>query len=577
MVLIRVRASRVAFYYDRFVVEANGGVDVTTSDGMHIHGDVFSMDLRLNRFLVAGNVQVRTPKASLSGAALSDFLNFNRIYFIPITTEPDRWTFLNGDFAHPVPGRIMPGDTFEFANTGGEQPNYIARSIVIGSNSYLRLSGNVEADVLGVLVPTPPFYVSFAPTPALARNSLSGASADLTYQFAGNSNSISALHLRYDAVNHAYASFEQHLAGEHEYAVFSLNPGTSPAKFWNLLTGDTMGSRFQFNTFTQLYTYQYGFGKPWASAQYTVAQASEALPRWSIQATGLFTNYNMLGPGASPVLPNGQTIGELDHPSQVQLSATSFLERIFGTPLYEQYFGGVGFNHDSYVVPTAFGGGGGLQNYGGVYYTTIWDQLVGFTVSLPELEFGNLNSAYDRYLLSASFSKQREWYSVPHHVDTTVFNSTLSRQFTRTVLVYTGYAINNTGDYYLHGGYSVPSPLINGVYDPGFEAFKGVATQRTFSFGLNYVPSPEFTVSMLYHHHDDFPAPVPGLFPLPPLNPLGQFLYANYLGQPPNDLTADVHFQVARHIAFDVARTYYFGFATLKWSPTTIVQLESPQ
>jgi hypothetical protein len=525
------------------------------------------MDLRLNRFLVAGNVRLQTANASLSGAALSDYLNFNRIYFIPVTAEPDRWTFLNGDFAHPVPGRVMPGDTFDFANTAGEQPNYIARSAVIGSDSYLRLSGGVEANILGVWLPSPPFYVSFAPTPALARNSLSGADADLTYQFAGNANSISAVHLRYDPINHAYVSVEQHLAGEHEYAVFSVNPLTAPAKFWNLLTGDTMGQRFQINTFTQLYTYQYGLSEPYASAQYTYLTAAESLPRWSLQAFASFTNFNLGGRGG--VFGNHQTAGELDHPTQLQLTATSFQERIFGSPFYEQYFVGAGFNHDSL--------GNGLQNYGGVAYTTIYDKIVGFTISLPELEFGNLNSAYDRYVLSGSFTKEREWYTVPHHVDTTTLAMTLSRQISRTIGIYTGYSVLNTGDYYLHGGYSVSSPIVNGVYDPGFLAFKGVATQRTFSFATNYVPSPEFTVSLLYRHHDDFPAPTPGVFPFPPLNPLGQFLYPNYLGQPPNDLTGDVHFQVARHLAFDVARTYYFGYPTLKWSPSLLVQLESPQ
>lgn len=576
-VLIRVRANRIAFYYNRFVVEADGNVDVRTSDGLRLRGQAFSMDLRLNRFLVAGNVQVRAANASLSCAAVSDFLTFRRVYAIPVTNRPDRWTFLDDDFSHPIPGRVMPGDAFEFASTGSDTPSFVASSVTIGATSFVRLTGGVRADVLGRLVPVPPFYVNFAPTPALARNSLSGASADLTYQFAGNANSISALHVRYDSTNHLYAAFEEHVAGEHEYAVFSLNPATAPGKFWNLITGDTIGSRFQLNSFTQLYTFQYGFGKPYASAQYTLAQASEALPRWSIQATGLFTNYNMLGTGTPTTLPNGQTVGELDHPTQVQVTATSFQERIFGSPFYEQYFVGAGFAHDSDVVPGSTVGQAGLQYYGGVYYTTIWDRVAGFTIQLPQLQFGNLNSAYDRYVVSSTFSKQRQWYSVPHHVDTTTFNATISRQVTRPFGVYAGYGTLNTGDYYLHGGYAVSSPLINGVYAPGFQAFKGVATQRTFSFGTNYVPSPEFTVSLLYRHHDDFPVPVPGLFPLPPLNPLGQFIYSTFLGQPPNDLTGDVHFQVAPHLAFDVARTYYFGFATLKWSPTTLVQLESPQ
>ncbi|MHB8434132.1 MAG: hypothetical protein ACYDCA_11140 [Candidatus Tyrphobacter sp.] len=561
---IRLHADRIGFYYDRFIIQADGHVRVRTSDGMEISGDSFSMDLKLNRFLVAGDVHLKTPTGSYDGAAVSDYLDFNRVYFIPVTSEPDRWTFLNSDFAHALHGREMPGDTFDFANTQGMRPDLTAHAAVVGATSYVRFEG-VTSYLVGLGFPLPSFYVSFAPTPALARNSLSGAWADLTYQATGNANSITAFHTRYDPTNHIYESFEQHFAGQHEYAVFSLNPATAPAKFWNLVTGDTIGSRFQLNTFTQLYTYQYGFGKPHAAAQYTIVQASQALPRWSLQAYANLTNFNLLGPGATGGLPNGETVGELDHPSQLELNASSSPERIFGSPFYEQLTFGAGFAHDSY--------GNGLQGYGGVTYTTIWNQLVGFTISLPQLEFGNINSRYDHYILSGSFTKQRQWYSVPHHVDTTSFVATLSRQITHTIGVYAGYSVLNTGDYYLRGGYSVSSPLINGVYDPGFQAFKGVATQRTFTFATNYVPSPEFTLSLTYRHHDDFPAPVPGVFPLPLLNPLGQFISANWLGQPPNELTPEVHVRVSKHIALDVARTYYFGFATLKWSPSVLLQV----
>jgi hypothetical protein len=136
--LIHLKAKQIAFYYDRFVVTAQGNVALTTSDGLQVRGDVFTMDLRLNRFLVAGDVRVRTKVGSYSGVALSDFIDFDRVYFIPVTSEPDRWTFLDGDFAHPVLGRVMPGDAFEFASTGGETPSYVASGAVIGANAYLR-------------------------------------------------------------------------------------------------------------------------------------------------------------------------------------------------------------------------------------------------------------------------------------------------------------------------------------------------------------------------------------------------------------------------------------------------------
>ena len=72
------------------------------------------MDLKLNRFLVAGHVHVLGPTGSISAAAFSDYLDFSREYVLPVTSAPDRWTYLGTDFAHPIKGREMPGDVFFF-------------------------------------------------------------------------------------------------------------------------------------------------------------------------------------------------------------------------------------------------------------------------------------------------------------------------------------------------------------------------------------------------------------------------------------------------------------------------------
>ncbi|MGA8533617.1 MAG: hypothetical protein WB615_05870, partial [Candidatus Tumulicola sp.] len=79
--IVRLTADHVAFYYDTFLIEADGNVRVQTSDGFSASGDAFSMDLKLNRFLVAGHVTLSAGGEQRSGAALSDFLDFNRIYF----------------------------------------------------------------------------------------------------------------------------------------------------------------------------------------------------------------------------------------------------------------------------------------------------------------------------------------------------------------------------------------------------------------------------------------------------------------------------------------------------------------
>ena len=352
--VVRLRADRIAFYYDRYLVEADGHVQLQTSNGMTITGDAFSMDLRLNRFVISSHVHLRSRGGNIDGAAVADLMDFDRIYFVPVITKPDRWTYENGDFTHPLKGRQMPGDVFYFPDVSGTHLSLTARSAVLASKEYVKFVG-VRTYFLNQGVPLPSYYVYFGTSQDLAENSLSGANFDATWNFAGNANSISALHFRYDYYNNAYIGFEQHLAGNgpHEYAVFSVNPATKEDKYWNLITGEHIGSKFEIDTFTQLYTFQKWLEMPSASAQTTYVTLTQAFHRSYIQGFFNTTNYNMIGPTA-PYSPN--------HPNYATLTWTSYNNQIDKLPLYLQTRFSMGYNHDAY----------GLQNYGGV---TVHDDL----------------------------------------------------------------------------------------------------------------------------------------------------------------------------------------------------------
>ncbi len=592
--IVRLTANHIAFYYDTFLIEADGNVQVRTSDGFSASGDAFSMDLKLNRFLVAGHVTLRSGKDQRSGAALSDFLDFNRIYFVPVTTAPDRWTFLNGDLAHPAMGRVMPGDTFAFPQVP-KDPSITASEAVIGTRSYARFAG-AAAYVGGVGLPLGSYVVNFSPNQYFAQNSLTGANFDATWNFAGNNNSLSALHLRYDTFNHTYLAFEQHFVGEHEYAIFSVNPLTKQDRFFNLTAYEKLGQHFQIQTFTQFNLNQDIFftTPPFSETQTTYVNMTAAFPHSYAQLNSNFTNYNLLGPGQiNPRNPVGP--GNLSHPSQIQLTATSFQNRIGKLPLYEQIYGGYGFNHDSvgsnqYNQPTPIAVSG-LQSYGGscvfakgaqpvpcpTTYTTIWNTVFGFNLFTPSVKIGNRDNPYQDYYLNATFNKQRQWNSLPHRIDNTTTTVSLSRQFSRPVNAYLNYQIQNTGDYYLQGGYPACTvnndPLKGPLCPQSLTSFRGVSTLRTLSLGAVYDPNPEFNISLVGRHHDDFPIPEPGVFPLPLTNVIGEPLYNNYLGQPPNDLTGDVRFKILPHMVLDVQRIYYFNFGNIRWSPYFIVQV----
>jgi hypothetical protein len=583
--IVRLSADHVAFYYDQFLLEADGHVRVTTSDGFTVYGDAFSMDLKLNRFLVAGHVVLSTPTATVGGAAVSDFLDFNRLYFVPVTTEPDRWTFLNNDLAHPIKGRLMPGDVFYFPLVP-QTPSFTAHQAVIGTRRYVRLA---DASVLlaGAPVPLGSYVVNFSPNQYFAQNSLSGANFDATWNFAGSTNSLSALHIRDDSQNGVYLAFEQHLVGAHDYAIFSINPMTKNSKWFNLQLYEKLGSRFQIQSFTQFNEFQKGFIPPYSAQQTTYVNAVEAFPHSYLQGTAAFTNYNLLGYGSFG-LHNIVGSGNLSHPSSLQLTDTSFQNRIGNLPLYLQTYVSYGFNHDTVgsgeygqpSIPTP-----GLQAYGtpcipqppyknGTYfcpvYTTIYNSILGFNLFTPSIKIGDRDNPYHTFYLNASLNDQRQWHSLPHHINTEVTTFSLSRTFSRPVSAYVSYQVSNTGDYYKEGGYQpcTPGPLC----PASLLAFAGAATLRTLSTAINYAPEPTFNASILFRHHDDFPIPVPGVFTVPVTNQVGQPLYTNYLGQPPNDITPDVRFKIMPHLMLDVSRTYYFHYSTTSWAPGLLVQ-----
>jgi hypothetical protein len=581
--LVRLHADHIAFYYDRFLVEADGHVRVETSDGFSVTGDAFSMDLKLNRFLVAGHVTMTTKSDTVRGAAVADFLDFNRLYVVPVTSEPDRWTFLNNDLQHPAKGRIMPGDTFYFPDVTGT-PSLTASSATISERTYVHFGGAV-AQLGPVPVPLGTYVVNFAPNQYFAQNSLSGANFDATINVAGSNNALTAVHIRYDATNFGpYLAFEQHLVGQHEYAVFSVNPFTKSQKFWNLQLYDLIGSRFQIQTFTQYYTDQVFFGPRKSAAQSTYLSATYAFPHSYLTANGNFTNYNLLGSGIYNAPSNSPNVGSESHPTQLEVTWTSFNNRVGKLPLYEQTFVGYGFNHDS--VGQQYGdvrpNPAGLQEYGGYTYYTVYNSLVGYTLSTPSVKFGNLDNAYDTYYFNASVTAQRQWYTVPHHVNTTTTTASLSRQFDRPIGAYFAYQIQNTNDLYENGSYGsyVPAvtannePVVNcqtNLHSPdcdySYGAFRGASTLRTLNFELNYLPNPDFNFSVLARKHNDFPNPFPRgqIFQTPLNNPIGQPLTYNYLGQPPYDLTPDLRFRVLPHMLLDLQRTYYFNYNNNKW------------
>jgi len=553
---IQLKADRIGFYYDRFVLEADGNVDVRTSNGLHMTGRAFSMDLKLDRFVLAGGVHVDSPAGSQDGAALADFLDFDRVYFVPVTSEPDRWTFLGTDFAHPQLGREMPGDTFFFPDLGDAKPFYVTREATVGAQDYVRL-GSGQMAIAGAYIPEPSFYVNFSRSQHLAENSLAGAEFDATYQFAGTANAISALHFRYDPQNKGYASFEQHIATDKGYAVFSVNPMTRPSKFYDLVLGDQPSKDFGFRSFTQFHTLQYGFAAPVASSQFSFVQLVKAFSKHSLELDARVDNFSLNKPGQGYFNPH--------HDSYLTLSDNTFDHCLWLNKFCSRYRAGLGFVHDP----------AGLQRIGTTTYTHSANSFLGLTAYVPSLALIPNDNPDKRLMLNAYLDKTRNWFASPSHaIDQTNTSFSLSRILdpgTRHLNAYTQYNVQNVGDYYTGDLASVIYPgtdiANNGVLYPGFSAFHGQATFRTWTSGAVYTNGPDFSLAMTYRHHRDFPRATPGFFTLPADTYFQPTIAYNYLGQPPNDLTADVRFRLQPHLSLDLQRTYFFNYQNMRWSP----------
>ncbi len=75
-----MRADVVDYYSNRYILTADGNVSARLSDGTIVTGNTFSMDLKLNRFLIAGNVHLDGPHIHAMGAAFAGYPDISRNY-----------------------------------------------------------------------------------------------------------------------------------------------------------------------------------------------------------------------------------------------------------------------------------------------------------------------------------------------------------------------------------------------------------------------------------------------------------------------------------------------------------------
>jgi hypothetical protein len=544
---IHISAQRIEYYADLAVMIAQGFVQVTQPDGSIVTGDTFSMSLSLRRFLLAGHVRLQTSAGVMNGAAYADFLVFRREYFVPLDPEADRWTFSDYDFAHPSKGRQMPGDAFFIPDVSGSRPYIVASSVTIDANTYARFTPATFVLLDGAVwtFPMPPFTYNFSVNQNFAVNALPGASVDVPFNFAGSPVSLSAIHYRYDQINHSYAALDQHFAWPQAYIAFSLSPATLPAKQWNLLaySRTSLQSALQLNT--QLFTYQYGLTQPLSASGFADVQYLQGARQsaWRFDVTQQYASLlaqpalGYYGNPSHPWIPN--------HPFTAGAQWNGYDQKLLRTGLTYRLSSGYAYDWDTYGIAGTNQTDVSSYNFAGSLYTPVYP--------------GPLGTG-----LNASYSIGQTYLSFPNIIQAQNFTATASRRVSRSTVLIGSIVINSAT---ARNELSIVSPNQATGVPPLPSSSNGLpvvlgpflrATNRAYGLTTVLSPSPNFQFTLAATQSNYSPEQVP--------------LVA---GPPRYALSGDLRARITRVLFLDVQRSYQFNWGGQPWSPQFVFTLTS--
>ena len=566
---IVLKADVVDYYSNRYILTADGHVRARLSDGTVVSGQTFSMDLKLNRFLIAGDVHLDGPTVHLVGAAFAGYPDLDHYYFLSEGDVPDRWTFFGSDYKDDHAGRDQPGDAFYLPDVSGSAPFLVGNSVTIFPKNNVEFGVGSRIRIAGVYTPTPGWVVNFSSNPNFYQNGFSGGVFDIQIPFRGSANDITAFDIRYDQYRGAYLSFEEHYVHNADYVVFTINPLTQDERQWNLIAYKRESPAVETRLFAQLSTLStWPFKQPSQSSAYTNFQLNSRIGRYAASLNVDQYNNSLIPTDNTAYTPQGLQVA--GHPFDLQFSMQSFedewrLFRYLGVPLKFQYRAGYGWDYNGYGVLAV----NGQPTWNGAAYPLISNTFVGLTAYTPSIRVAKLTT------FSVKSDKERQWFSLPHHIDTT--NTTATVAYTPSISTrpafFLSYNVLNIGDYYGKDqltayppggitclGQIAPTPcntLTNqyGTFT-GLDAFRGIATSRSLTGSVIYTPTRYFAVNLTMQHFDVTPAPVPGVG-----------------GQPPFQISADVRFRLTQNLLVDVARSYYFNFGSQVWSPQFAITL----
>jgi hypothetical protein len=486
---VDVRADAIAFYPGRGLLAADGSVRVRAG-GRTIEADGLRFDLSSNRLLFGGHVRIAgsTPQTY---SAYHVELATGEAYALSLDPEPAS--------VHVAPdgeasAEVAPEGVYDVVDVSGERPYIRSRHATVTPNVNVRFLPADFTTGTRLVARSPMYLYTFGTNAGFGSNALPGTTFDQPYGLFGTEHTLIAAHFRYDSRVGADIGFDDHLVdNEQRYAVASYLPLHS--------------KRFDLQSFRQL--------APTLIEQVGgYAYPGNASASYALQKSGSIANERL-----AIVQTNGRLSTDLGLTSN-----TRYIGSIIGYRLTT----GFGFDRDAQMTPFPQG-----------FRTTVGGSLLS-----PYGLHGPFHSD-----LSANFDVSSTSYDYGHQTSTQTSTLTLIGHPRAQFSIQTSAQIQQANNRYAWDAaefLGLPDPTQpytapDGSPYPGYFAYQGLSTYRTYSTTLTFTPHSPFRIDLQLTHAHDFPQ-------------FGGF------GRPPFSTTLTLQAPLGARLLMVYGRSYNFGW-----------------
>jgi hypothetical protein len=501
---IDVRADAIAFYpyANQTLLSAEGHATVRVGDRT-ISADAIRIDLGHNRLLATNAVRVERGGHAVTGNAYVIDLATGVAMVMRLDPVPATYR-LSGDDPGSEVEMALPAGTFEAIDLDGQRPFMRSHHAIVTPNGAVRMTPAEFPTAAGPSLTLPTFLYTLVQNQYISQSAAPAASLDQPYLIAGTPNSVTAANLRYDAQNGVTLGLDEHLVdGQRAYVATSFLPLRD--RQFDITAYDVIRHGLQ-QTFT---------------ATQTFGPSALTATSYRLQESGALTIETLLAT-------------EFDASNGISLDTSTYPHDV-GKYFSYQVHGGYGYDH----------------NYGGFPYTNDFRIEAGGYVSTPSVRvFGSsVNAKYD-YSFTA--------YDYPHEVTDGVTILTVARPLGNRVRSLATVSFEQSDNRYRYLATGVlalglpdagtPYYAPDGTIFPGYFAYSGLSTLRTYQFQTTVTGSGDNRFSVTFTHTKDFPQ------------------YHGF-GRPPYEVDVDVKRRIFSTLAAEIERSYDFGWGGQYLSP----------